>query len=234
MRIVLYFYCFIFFLNCEDKQSKKETTPKPEVKTTTKQIKKKNIRDIPKREFPKLNSKSAMAFFLEYDKLHKENKVRITTDFGEIDILLYDETKFHRSNFIWLTKQGYFNDTQFYRVIDNFMIQAGNSDDIKISRKRGHIGKYLLPPDTKRGFKHDRGVISMPSSDVKNPYKLASPYEFFIVCQKGGAHFLDGDYTIFGHVTRGMNVVDKIAAVETGDGDWPQKNIYIKKVEIIN
>ena len=233
MRAVLFFCFFLLFLNCEDKQTKKKSTPKTEVE---KPIEKEVIIDTvqePKREFPKLNSKSAMEFFLEYDKHHKENKVRITTDFGKIDILLYNETKFHRSNFIWLTKQKYFNGTQFYRVIDNFMIQAGNSDDIKTSRKRAHIGKYLLPPDTKRGFKHDRGVISMPSSEIRNPHKLASPFEFFIVNQKGGAHFLDGDYTIFGHVIRGMDVVDKIAAVETDDGDWPDKNIFIRNVEII-
>ena len=97
-----------------------------------------------------------------------------------------------------------------------------------------NIGKYLLPTDTKRGYRHDRGVISMPSSEIDNPHKLASPYEFFIVTQRGGAHFLDGDYTIFGRVTKGMDVVDKITAVDTDDADWPLKNIYIKKVEIID
>lgn len=234
MRVVLFFCFFILLLSCEDKKTTTKNTTKTKVeKPIKKDIEKDTIQE-PEREFPKLNSKSAMEFFLEYDKHHKENKVRITTDYGEIDILLYNETKFHRSNFIWLTKQGYFNDTQFYRVIDNFMIQAGNSDDVKTARKRSYIGKYLLPPDTKRGFKHDRGVISMPSSEIRNPHKLASPFEFFIVCQKGGAHFLDGDYTIFGHVTRGMSVVDKIAAVETDDGDWPDKNIYIRNVEIID
>ncbi len=234
MRTVLFLSFFLLFLNCEDKQTKKKSTSKTEVtKPVEKEVEKETVQE-PEREFPKLNSKSAMEFFLEYDKNHKENKVRITTDFGEIDILLYNDTKFHRSNFIWLTKQKYFNGTQFYRVIDNFMVQAGNSDDVKTARKRAHIGKYLLPPDTKRGYKHNRGVISMPSSEIRNPHKLASPFEFFIVCQKGGSHFLDGDYTIFGHVIRGMHVIDKIAAVETDDGDWPDKNIFIRNVEIID
>lgn len=233
MRLVFLLCLFFLFLNCEDKQTKKKIIPET---TITKKEKKKTTKDTiitPEREFPKLNSKSAMAFFLDYDKHHKENKVRITTDFGTIDILLYNETKFHRSNFIFLTKQKYFNDTQFYRVINNYMVQAGNSDDKKTARKRSYIGRYLLPPDTKRGFKHNRGAVSMPSSEINNPYKLASPFEFFIVQQKSGAHFLDGDYTIFGRVIRGMNVVDKIAAVETDDGDWPDKNIYIRNVEII-
>ena len=234
MRAVLFLSFFLLFLNCEDKQTKKKSSSKTEVVKPAKKAATTDNSQEPEREFPKLNSKSAMEFFLEYDKHHKENKVRITTDFGEIDILLYNETKFHRSNFIWLTKQGYFNDTQFYRVIDNFMIQAGNSDDVKTARKRSYIGKYLLPPDTKRGFKHDRGVISMPSSEIRNPHKLASPFEFFIVNQIGGAHFLDGDYTIFGHVTRGMHVVDKISEVDTDDGDWPDKNIFIRNVEILD
>lgn len=233
MKIILSFCLLFLFLSCEDKKTKQNPASNSEVKKT---IKKETVKDsinTPTREFPKLDSRKAMAFFLEYDKHHKENKVRLTTDFGTIDILLFNETKFHRSNFIWLTKQEYFDGTQFYRVIDNFMVQAGNSDDVETSRKRAHIGKYLLPADTKRGFKHDRGVVSMPSSEIDNPHKLASPYEFFIVQQKGGAHFLDGDYTIFGRVIRGMEVVDKIAGVDTDDGDWPMRNIFIRKAEII-
>lgn len=233
MRFKLFFLIFLLFLNCEDKQSKKKSIPKTIDTTATKKEVKSVIVAEEKREFPKLNDKNAMYFFQEYDKKHKENKVRITTDFGTIDILLFNETLFHRSNFIFLTKQKYFDGTQFYRVIDNFIIQGGNSDDRKTARKRAHIGKYLLPTDTKKGFKHNRGVISMPSGEIDNPHKLASPFEFFIVCQKGGAHFLNGDYTVFGKVIKGMDVVDKIAAVETDDGDWPDKNIFIKNVEII-
>ncbi len=236
MRVILLLCIFCLFLNCEDKQSKK----KNKNDTTKTTVSKKEFTEDPEdttdtaeRQYPKLDSKKAMYFFLEYDKHHKENKVRITTDFGSIDILLFEETKYHRSNFIFLTKQNYFDGTQFYRVIDNFMVQAGNSDDKKTARKRGHIGKYLLPADTKRGFKHDRGAVSMPSSEIDNPHKLASPFEFFIVQQQGGAHFLDGDYTIFGKVIKGMDVVDKIAGVETDDADWPLKNIFIRKVEII-
>lgn len=225
---------FLMFLNCEDKQSrqKKDNSAADSLTTTPKEVEKKSS---PKkqREYPRLTDKNAMDFFLQYEKENKENKVRITTDFGTIDILLYDETKFHRANFIFLTKQGYFDRTQFYRIVNNFVIQGGNSDDMAIAEKRQKIGKYLLPPDTNRGFVHDRGVISMPSSEIDNAYKLASPYEFFIVQQQGGAHHLDGDYTVFGRVIDGMDVVDKIAAQETDEGEWPMKNIYIDKVEII-
>ncbi|MFT5216017.1 MAG: peptidyl-prolyl cis-trans isomerase A (cyclophilin A) [Glaciecola sp.] len=234
MRFILFFCIFLLLFNCEDKQKQQRTVTEisNEVQKETDDKPKVTPNNV-KRKFPKLNDENAMEFFLQYEKDNKEDKVRITTDFGEIDILLFDNTKFHRANFIFLTKQKYFENTQFYRVIDNFIVQAGNSDDRATARKRVKIGKYLLPTDTKRGYTHDRGVISMPSSEIDNPHKLASPFEFFIVQQRGGAKFLDGDYTIFGKVTRGMDVIDKIAAVYTDEGDWPQKNIFIKKVEII-
>ena len=235
MRIVILCSLSLLFLNCEDKKYKKEIEPeKIPVEKKKVELEKQETPVVTKRDFPVLTDKNAMEFFLEYERENKENKVRMTTDFGEIDILLFDNTKFHRANFIFLTKRQYFNDTQFYRVIDNFMVQGGNSDDRKTTLKRNKIGKYLLPTDTKRGYKHDRGVISMPSGEIDNPHKLASPFEFFIVQQRGGAHFLDGDYTIFGRVTKGMEVIDKIAAVDTDKADWPLRNIYIRNVEIID
>ena len=234
MKKIIAVLLSVILFNCEDKKS---TPIKTEISTQN-QVEKEPIEDIKavikqENKYPVLTDENAMEFFLEYDKIHKENKVRIVTDFGNIDILLYNNTKFHRSNFIFLTKQNYFNKTQFYRIIDNFMIQAGNSDDIETAIKRRKIGKYLLPTDTKKGYKHDRGVISMPSSEIDNPHKLASPYEFFIVQQKGGAYYLDGDYTIFGRVINGMTTVDKIAAQPRDNSDWPLKNIYIKHVEIL-
>lgn len=232
--------CCLFILNCEDNESRKKSIP-------AEQQSKSNIdsdtiapkpSDTTKKsdtiQFPVLTEDNAMDFFLEYEKENKENKVRLTTSFGDIDIQLHDKTKFHRANFIYLTKRHYFDSTQFYRVIDDFMVQAGSTDDIKIMRKRGPIGKYLLPRDTKRGYKHHRGAVSMPSSDIENPHKLASPYEFFIIQNPKGEYRLDGDYTVFGQVIRGMDVVDKIAAVETDDADWPLKNVYILKAEIID
>ena len=234
MKRILLISVLVVLLSCEDKQSQpKKVTAKPVEKTQTKTATKDSIEDNAP-EFPFLTSDNAMEFFLEYEKENKENKVRITTKFGEIDILLYDKTKFHRANFIYLVKRGYFEKTQFYRVVNNFIIQAGNTDDPKVKNKRKKIGYYLLPPDTKRGFKHKRGVISMPSSEIENAYKLASPFEFFIVQAKNGAHHLDGEYTIFGEVIRGLDVVDEIAAQETDGGEWPLRNIYIKKVEIID
>lgn len=180
----------------------------------------------------KLNDDNAIDFFFNYEKTLTENKVRIKTKYGNIDILLYENTPYHRANFIYLTKKKYFDNTLFHRVVPNFIIQGGNSDTWAVSKKRYKIGKYLLPPDTKKGHKHHRGVVSMPSSEIDNPHKLASPYEFFIVAQDPGAYHLDGDYTAFGEVISGMDVVDKIAALPTDEREWPLQNVPMT-VEIL-
>ena len=224
----------IFFLGCKNNSYNSIET------SNIQKNKKTNVTDqiIELKEEVKeniiLTDENVIDFLFEYEKNNKENHVRIYTPFGEIEILLYDNTPYHRSNFIYLTKKKYFEGTQFYRVINDFVIQAGNSDNIKVSKKRRDIGKYLLPNDFNKGHTHKRGMVSMPSSSVDNPYKMASPFEFFIVQKKDGAHHLNGSYTIFGEVIDGMETVDIIANLPTDNRDWPLNNVYINKVEIVN
>jgi cyclophilin family peptidyl-prolyl cis-trans isomerase len=183
------------------------------------------------KEF-KLNDQNAIPFLFEYGKNNNENKVRIITTYGSIDIELFNDTPYHRANFIYLIKNKYFQGEYFHRVVKDFIIQGGNSDNISTSKKRRKIGRYLLPPDTKKGYKHHRGILSMPSSEIENPYKLASPYEFFIVQKKDGAYHLDKNYTAFGKVINGMNVVDLISNLETDKREWPLDNVRFN-IEII-
>ena len=211
--------------SCKDisNNSPKKIVTKKVIKKETKKEKKPFL----------LTDKNAIPFFYEYEKNNKESVVRILTDYGNIDIKLFTNTPFHRANFIFLTKKKYFDGEFFHRVVKDFIIQGGNSDSRKTSMKRKSIGRYLLPPDTKKGFKHHRGAISMPSSEIENPHKLASPYEFFIVQKKDGAYHLDGNYTVFGKVIKGMNVVDIIANLKTDKREWPINNVRFKTI-IIN
>ncbi|MDC6363894.1 MULTISPECIES: peptidylprolyl isomerase [Flavobacteriaceae] len=180
-----------------------------------------------------LDEENAIDFFFGYAKKLKKNRVKLTTTMGSFTIELYDNVPYHKANFIYLARKKYFDSTQFHRVVKDFIIQGGNSDDRKTARKRSEIGRYLLPPDTQKGHKHHRGTISMPSSERDNPHKLASPYEFFIVVTNPGSYHLDGSYTPFGRVIEGMDVVDAINQVPVGDGDWPWQNIYILKAEVL-
>lgn len=224
----------IFFLGCKNNSYNSiETSNIPKNKKTNVTDQINELKEEVKENII-LTDENVIDFLFEYEKNNKENHVRIYTPFGEIEILLYNNTPYHRSNFIYLTKKKYFEGTQFYRVINDFVIQAGNSDNIKVSKKRRDIGKYLLPNDFNKGHSHKRGMVSMPSSTVDNPYKMASPFEFFIVQKKDGAHHLNGSYTIFGEVIDGMETVDIIANLPTDNRDWPLNNVYINKVEIVN
>ncbi len=187
----------------------------------------------PKKEFV-LNDENAIPFFFDYAQKDPADKVRIETQYGNITIKLHQQTPYHRANFIYLTRKGYFDGTFFHRIVKDFIIQGGNSDHSSTSEKRRAIGKYLLPPDTKNGLRHHRGAVSMPSSEIENPHRLASPYEFFIVQQTPGAYHLDGNYTVFGQVIDGMDVVDIIANLPADKREWPKDNVRIKVVVIPN
>ena len=223
LKILLIFFLFI---SCKDISNKEKVSKPKQIQEVVKAEKK-----IVEKEFT-LDDKNAIPFLFEYGKKNKENKVRISTSYGNIDVLLFENTPYHRANFIYLTKKKYFKGEYFHRVVKDFIIQGGNSDNISTSKKRRKIGRYLLPPDTKKGYKHHRGIISMPSSEIENPYKLASPYEFFIVQKIDGAYHLDKNYTAFGKVIRGMDVVDKISNLETDKREWPLDNVRFD-VEII-
>ena len=220
----------------------KDDTEKKTVNSTTKTIQKQEVIEIDtsaikvetEKEKFVLTEKNVIEFFFNYSKTLKKNKVKITTSLGNFTVQLYDNVPYHKANFIYLTRKGYFDNTYFYRIVKDFIIQGGNTDNIETAKKRKEIGRYLFPPDTRKGYKHHRGTISMPSSEINNPYKLASPFEFFIVVTKPGAYHLDGNYTPFGKVIQGMNVVDKINRQAVDDGDWPSQNIYILKAEVID
>ena len=224
-----------FVIGC--KQQNKEKVPEPAataVQEDTLQAKGESgeSREAEAEPFV-LTEENAIDFFYEYQQDLKANKVRLTTSKGSFTVQLYDNVPYHKANFIYLTRKKYFDSTMFHRVVADFIIQGGNADNMETAQKRKEIGRYLLPPDTRKGYKHHRGTISMPSSEINNPHMLASPYEFFIVVTDPGSYHLDGDYTAFGKVIQGMDVVDAINQVPVDDGDWPMKNIYILKAEVI-
>ena len=228
---------FLLFVSCGESPKKgkdkvqenianTDTVPKVMVDST-------EIEEEEEKPF-KLTEENAIDFFFDYSKKLKKDKVKITTTMGSFTIQLYDDVPYHKANFIYLTRKKYFDSTMFHRVVKDFIIQGGNADNVKTARKRSDIGRYLLPPDTRKGHRHHRGTVSMPSSEIDNPHMLASPYEFFIVVTDPGSYHLDGEYTPFGRVVEGMDVVDAINQVETDDGDWPMKNIYIRKAEVLD
>ncbi len=199
-----------------------------------------------------LTNENVREELLKYGKENPETVVLLSTSMGEIKLKLYQETPFHRANFIRLAKSGYYNGTVFHRVIKGHMVQGGDSREPKRD-----IGKYGVPSEVKPEFVHVRGALAMARYDDEfNPTKASSPDNFYMVqgskvsetelqqvsqkngikytpaqlkayLTKGGVPTLDMKYTVFGEVLEGMDVVDKIARVPVDTHDWPSQEIYI-------
>lgn len=185
--------------------------------------------------------------------------VIISTEFGDMEAILYNSTPQHRDNFIKLVEESYYDSLLFHRVMEGFMIQGGDPDS-RHARPGAPLGMggpgYQIPAEI--GAPHFRGALA--AARTNNPQKASSGSQFYIVhgspvtddilsqveigkgvqyneAQRklykeiGGTPQLDGDYTVFGEVISGLEVVDKIAEVTTDQRNRPLKNIrmFIKK-----
>lgn len=183
--------------------------------------------------------------------------VQITSDYGVIKIKLYNETPQHRDNFLKLAKEGFYDGTLFHRIIKDFMIQGGDPNSKTAPAGQplgmGDIG-YTIPAEFNPALIHKKGALC--AARTENPTKASSGCQFYIVQGKkytenelgqmemrtgikytaeqkniyttvGGTPFLDMGYTVYGEVISGMDVIDKIAAVETNRaaGDRPVKDV---------
>ncbi len=164
-------------------------------------------------------------------------KFLIHTDYGDMKGILYNETPLHRDNFVKLVKSGFYDGTLFHRIILGFMIQGGDptSKTAKPGQQlgSGSLGK-TIPAEINPKITHKRGALAAARvGGPSNPLKASSDCQFYIVEPEKGAHFLDNDYTIFGEVTEGFDVITKIASVQKDASDRPVKDVKmtIKIVE---
>ncbi len=140
---------------------------------------------------------------------------QIKTPLGEILIWLFDETPNHKSSFIQLAADGYWDSLTFNRVIPDFVAQGGCPDT-----PEGFTDPaFLLEPEFNEHLLHYYGAVGAGRDD--NPDKLSARCQFYIVQNKDGIHRLDGNYTVFGKVIKGMEVVDAIVASDRDSTDQP-------------
>ena len=231
-KLFIYFFSILLLLTgCEDK--KKASSIETEIGIDTKS--ESYVEDEDEDEeresdtYPLITNENMVSFLTQYGEENLETKVLLSTRFGDIEIELYEDTPLHRANFIYLVKQKYFDETFFHRIVPDFIIQGGNSDLVSTPKKRAKLGKgYLLPAEIIPGRVHEYGTVSGAKEYRRNPDNRSAPYEFFIfVGPKSSTAHLNGKYTIFGRVTKGMDVVKEISELEADGEDWPLSNIYI-------
>ncbi|RYY21363.1 MAG: peptidylprolyl isomerase [Cytophagaceae bacterium] len=169
-------------------------------------------------------------------KSKKDEVVTISTSLGDIRLILFSDTPLHRANFLKKTKEGSYNGTTFHRVIPQFMVQGGdpNSKDSDPGNDgQGPPNEPTIPAELAAGHKHDYGAVAAArQGDFANPQRASSSSQFYLVENHQGTHFLDGQYTVFGQVIQGQEVIDKIAALPKDGRDRPLTDLKMTvKVE---
>lgn len=165
--------------------------------------------------------------------LPAEPVMDIVTDMGTIKVKLYSQTPLHRDNFVKLASEGFYDGVLFHRVINGFMIQTGDpltKDPSKadLYGTGGPEPAYTIPAEIVPGLTHKKGALAAARrGDAANPKKESSGSQFYIVQDPQTCAQLDGEYTVFGETIEGFDVIDKIAAVQTGAKDRPVKDIRI-------
>ena len=213
----------------EEKETKKKTAAK---KTTTK-----------KSTAKKTTAKKTAAKTTKIPKAAKTKKaensnvnILMKTNIGDIELELYpDKAPITVENFVSYINDKFFDGLIFHRVIDGFMIQGGGFDD-RLSQKQT---KSPIKIESDNGLKNDRGTIAMARTNDPN----SATSQFFInLVDNNFLNFRSPDvsgygYAVFGKVTKGMDVVDKIGTVPTGSfgymQDVPKYLIQIETITLI-
>ena len=167
--------------------------------------------------------------------LAEEPVFDIVTNYGTIKIKLYKDTPLHKANFAKLALSGFYDGLLFHRVINGFMIQGGDplTKDPANAAKFGTGGPgYTIPAEILPQHRHKKGALAAARrGDAANPHKESSGSQFYIVQNEQTCAQLDGAYTVFGETIEGLDVIDKIAAVETDPRDRPVAQVKIVKIK---
>lgn len=151
----------------------------------------------------------------------KGNLIQIRTPKGEILIELFNATPKHRDSFLKLVKSGYWDSLTFNRVIPGFVAQGGCPD----TKEGFSKSPYLLDPEFVDTLRHVYGAVGAGRDD--NPEMKSAGCQFYIVQNKKGLPKLDGKYTVFGKVVKGMEVVDAIVSVPRDSMDQPLEPVSL-------
>ena len=198
---------------------------------------------------------AALGLWLNVLGQQKNQYVKIETPQGWCIVKLYNETPAHRDNFIKLVKTKYFDKTTFNRILKNFVIQGGDQDSLYEKGRVLNPQQQWLAPELDAGLFHKRGALAMGRDD--NPEQSSFTTQIYIVdgrtCTNeqldaveakylhhftpaqrevyrtiGGTPRLDGHYTVFGEIVKGIELIDKITAVKVDKNGNPATPVWMK------
>lgn len=168
----------------------------------------------------------------------EEPEFDIITSKGTMRVKLYSKTPKHRDNFVKLVKEKYYDGVRFHRVIEGFMIQTGDPysrDTAKIDLWGQGGPDYTVPAEFVNEYWHKKGALAAARrGDMANPTKASSGSQFYIVHDENACLHLDGQYSIFGEVIEGLDVIDRIATVDTDRYDRPYEDVFITEIKPVN
>ncbi len=164
------------------------------------------------------------------NQINSETKVILKTNFGDITLLLYKDTPITTNNFLKLARQNVYDGVIFHRVIERFMIQGGDPT----GTGKGDPNIPNIKDEFVEGHSNLRGTISMANTGQPN----SGSSQFFINLQDNT--FLDfnkppltSKHPVFGEVIEGMEIIDKIAKVQTDSQDKPLEDVVIEDVIVL-
>lgn len=175
-----------------------------------------------------ITTENAVEFFTSYGKTHPQTKVKIETRLGTITVKLYKDTPIHRASFIYLADKGYFDSTCFYRVVPDFIVQGGSSDNLVTPAYKEQLHDYRIPAEFRKNRSHKRGCIAAARDWTNNPTKESTPFEFYFIQATKDQSHLNFEHTVFGEIIDGIEVIDKITLEAIDRYEWPEKEIPMK------
>lgn len=227
--VIMFFTISMFVSSCGEKKT--ETTDLKKQDNTTQQTQTQTTQTTNKsNKTDSMDNKKDSVKTDEKKDSKESNTVLMKTSMGDIEIELNEkDAPKHTENFKKLVKSGFYEGTTFHRVIQGFMIQGGDPNSKDSDRSNDGQGGpgYTIPAEIKA--KHEKGsVAGARMGDQVNPKRESSGSQFYIVT--GEASHLDGQYTVFGKVTKGMDIVLKIEKVKKDGNDNPIEKVVIEKV----
>lgn len=229
ITLLLVLATILCFASCSTQEDEKDEEVTTEEVTETETEKETEKETEMKEDTPLLPGYISYREYEEILEKYADVKVEIyVKDMGKITAELYPEVSpVSVKNFVDLADDGFYNGIIFHRVINNFMIQAGDPTGTGYYGSGKNIFGEFSSNGYRNTIKHERGVLSMARGEALN----SASSQFFICHQT--SDWLDGDYAAFGKVIEGMDVVDAIAVVETNDNDKPLSDVVIEKIEVI-